>query len=193
MSTMTLAYEPVIIDRVLTEAECDRLIDNATPVLNQSLVELNKVSNDRTSKQTWFGTDSEQVGDIVLKLRRRCAQLTGVFRNELFEKLQVARYESGQEYRRHYDSVLKDNVRIHRRATLLVYLTSDYVGGGTHFPTIDMMCRPTVRGDGILFYNVDADTGSVLPDSLHAGDVVCSGTKWIATCWVKFDASAPRV
>jgi hypothetical protein len=41
-----------------------------------------------------------------------------------------------------------------------------------------------------LFYNSDADTGGEIPDSIHAGEPVRSGTKWIANCWVRYDPTS---
>ena len=113
------------------------------------------------------------------------------------EQLQVVRYGAGQEYRPHLDACVEgcDRVnqpRINRRATLLVYLTDDFEAGSTHFPAIGTRVRPR-RGDGVLFYNTDADTGGELPDSLHAGEPVTAGTKWVANCWVRSDPAATRV
>ena len=59
--------------------------------------------------------------------------------------------------------------------------------GGHAAPAI----KPRV-GDGVLFYNVDADTGAELSDSLHAGEPVSSGTKWVCNAWVRFDHTTAR-
>jgi prolyl 4-hydroxylase len=193
----TLPYEPVAITEVLTSAECARLIEHATPRLARSKTIGDVVSETRTSEQAWVDASEPSAGDIVRKVRARAAQLTGVFRSDLFEQLQVVRYGVGQEYRPHLDACVEgcdrsNTPRVNRRATLLVYLTDDFEAGATHFPAIGARLRPK-RGDGVLFYNTDADTGAELADSLHAGEPVASGTKWVANCWVRFDPASTRV
>lgn len=196
-SKTTLPYEPVAIPGVLTSAECARLIEHATPRLTRSKTIGDVVSESRTSEQAWVDVSEPSAGEIVRKVRARAAQLTGVFRSDLFEQLQVVRYGAGQEYRPHLDACVEgcdraNKPRVNRRATLLVYLTDDFEAGATHFAKIGARVRPK-RGDGVLFYNTDADTGAELADSLHAGEPVASGTKWVANCWVRFDPAAKRV
>ncbi len=184
-----LPYEPVTIERCLTARECDALMARAAPRLRRSMTLGDVVSAARTSEQAWLGVDDELVGAVVAKLRARAAQLVGVYREDLFEPLQVVRYGPGQEYRPHYDACVRGcpaGGRIHRRATLLVYLNDDFEEGATHFPNVGVRVRPR-RGDGVLFYNVDADTGAELDAALHAGEPVRSGTKWVANCWVRYD------
>ena len=185
----TLPYEPVTVERCLTSAECDALMRRATPMLRRSMTLGDVVSAVRTSEQAWLAVSDDVVGPIVAKLRARAAQLVGVYREDLFEPLQVVRYGPGQEYRPHYDACVvgcAEGSRIYRRATLLVYLNDEFEEGATHFPSVDIRVRPR-RGDGELFYNVDADTGTELDAALHAGEPVLSGTKWVANCWVRYD------
>ena len=194
---LTLPYEPASVVGVLTVAECVRLIEHATPRLARSKTIGDVVSDTRTSEQAWVDASEPSAGDIVRKVRARAAQLTGVFRPDLFEQVQVVRYGAGQEYRPHLDACVEgcdraNKPRINRRATLLVYLTDDFEAGATHFAAIGTRVRPK-RGDGVLFYNTDADTGAELAASLHAGEPVASGTKWVANCWVRFDPAATRV
>ena len=186
-----LAYEPVHVAGVLDASECARLISRAEPKLQRSQT-LSGVSSVRTSEQAWLAHDDAEVGDVVRKITRRTAQLVGVYRARLFEQLQVVRYAPGQEYRPHHDACVAEcppEKRIPRRATLLVYLTDDFESGATYFPKITARFKPK-KGDGVLFYNADADTGDVLDQSLHAGEPVSSGTKWVANCWVRYDPTA---
>ncbi len=183
-----LAYAPLHVAGVLTPAECDRIIASATPRLERSKT-LAGVSSVRTSEQAWIQHADADVGDLVERIRARASQLVGIYREDLFEQLQVVRYVPGQEYRPHHDACVAEcsgAQRIHRRATLLVYLTDDFEAGATYFPKIDARFKPK-RGDAVLFYNADAATG-VLDASLHAGEPVSSGTKWVANMWVRYDA-----
>ena len=190
-------YAPVRVPRCIEPEECERLIARATRSLELSKTLGDVVSLARTSEQAWVDPSDADVGDIVRKIRTRTGQMTGIYREDLFEQLQVARYNQTQEYKQHYDACVEQcdrdkRERIPRRATMLVYLTDDFEDGYTHFPIINERVRPR-RGDAVLFYNSDADTGAEIPDSLHAGEPVRSGTKWIANCWVRYDQSAKRV
>jgi prolyl 4-hydroxylase len=190
-------YAPVHVPRCIEPEECDRLIARASKSLVRSKTLGDVVSSVRTSEQAWVDPSDAEVGDIVRKIRTRTGQMTGIYREDLFEQLQVARYNQTQEYKQHYDACVEQcdrdkRERIPRRATMLVYLTDDFEDGYTHFPNINERVRPR-RGDAVLFYNSDADTGAEIPDSLHAGEPVTSGTKWIANCWVRYDQSAKRV
>jgi prolyl 4-hydroxylase len=190
-------YAPVHVPRCIEPEECDRLIARASKSLVRSKTLGDVVSSVRTSEQAWVDPNDAEVGDIVRKIRTRTGQMTGIYREDLFEQLQVARYNQTQEYKQHYDACVEQcdrdkRERIPRRATMLVYLTDDFEDGYTHFPNINERVRPR-RGDAVLFYNSDADTGAEIPDSLHAGEPVTSGTKWIANCWVRYDQSAKRV
>jgi prolyl 4-hydroxylase len=190
-------YAPVHVPRCIEPEECDRLIARATKSLVRSKTLGDVVSSVRTSEQAWVDPNDAEVGDIVRKIRTRTGQMTGIYREDLFEQLQVARYNQTQEYKQHYDACVEQcdrdkRERIPRRATMLVYLTDDFEDGHTHFPNINERVRPK-RGDAVLFYNSDADTGAEIPDSLHAGEPVTSGTKWIANQWVRYDQSAKRV
>ena len=192
-----LAYRPVVIPACLTAEQCARLVAHASQKLQRSMVVGDVVTNARTSEQAWVSFDDAGAGDIAREIRARLSALCGVFRAELFEHVQVVRYTQSQEYRPHFDACVArcDEMRrerIPRRATLLVYLTDGFDDGATHFPAIGARYKPRV-GDGLLFYNVDADTGNELAESLHAGEPVSRGVKFVANCWVRFDHAAARV
>lgn len=191
--TSGLDYGVFIYDSVLTAGECKRLVDIATPRLFRSQVndDAKTISNVRTSHQAWISKNDSEVGDIVWKLMKLASRLTGVNDENMFEELQVARYEPSQEYKPHYDACVSDDFctasnKLYRRATLIVYLADGCEGGETYFPNIDVKVKPEV-GKGVLFYNTDADTGMEIKDSLHAGLPVKKGVKWIANLWIKYD------
>ena len=192
-----LPYRPVVIPACLTREQCARLIAHAEPRLARSMVLGDVVTDARTSEQAWVSFDDGDVGDIARDVRARLSALSGVFRAELFEHIQIVRYTQTQQYRPHFDACVTRcdearRERIPRRATLLVYLSDDFADGATHFPSIAARYKPRA-GDGVLFYNVDADTGEELAESLHAGEPVARGVKFVANCWVRFDHASARV
>lgn len=192
----TLPYTPTPVQACLTREQCARLIAYAEPRLTRSMVVGEVVTDARTSEQAWVPFDDPEVGDVARDIRARLSSLSGIFRAEMFEQIQIVRYGPSQQYRPHFDACVTrcdelGRERIPRRATLLVYLSDSFSDGSTHFATIDARFKPRV-GDGVLFYNVDADTGAELSDSLHAGEPVSSGTKWVCNAWVRFDHSLAR-
>jgi prolyl 4-hydroxylase len=121
----------------------------------------------------------------------------------------VLRYKHGQHYHPHHD-VFKpseygqqDSNRI---ATVLVYLEAPTEGGETIFPaegrqglknlagfgynTCDRgyLYKPR-SGDAVLFWSISVD-GKFEERSLHGGCPVKSGTKWVATKWIRDKADS---
>ena len=195
-SVLSLPYRPALVAACLTREQCARLIAYAGPRLARSKVLGDAVTDARTSEQAWVPFDDAEVGDVARALRDKLSSLSGVFRADLFEQIQVVRYGPSQQYRPHFDACVTrcdelKRERVPRRATLLVYLSDSFSDGATHFASIDARFKPHV-GDGVLFYNVDADTGAELADSIHAGEPVSSGTKWVCNAWVRFDHSLTR-
>ena len=99
--------------------------------------------------------------------------------------LLTKRYDPGQQYQPHHD--FSDAGVVHQRfLTLLLYISPAQEGGATSFPKAHsgrgLRVRPP-KGSGVLFY-------SMLPDgngddlSLHAGEPVTVGRKWVCNLWV---------
>ena len=66
--------------------------------------------------------------------------------------------------------------------TVIMYLQAAEEGGETHFPLVGLKLKP-LAGDGIVFFNVQADgTRELL--SQHAGHPVLRGRKVVATKWI---------
>ena len=179
-----LAERPFIkiFENVLTEAECDYLIQKSEPRFEPSLVvdrELGTVKDPiRTSDGAsihWLIEDP-----AIHALNRRVAAVTRT-EYENGEALQVLRYSEGQEYRPHFDFV--PGTTNPRLWTALLYLNDDYEGGLTAFMQADLAVRGR-RGDMLLFANATED-GKHDPLSEHAGESVRQGRKYLATRWVR--------
>jgi prolyl 4-hydroxylase len=173
-------------ERFMTKAECAYLIEAAEPALQPSVVvdpATGRMAPHpvRTSDATLFGVHSEDL--VVNALNRRIAALSGT-RLDQGEPLQVLRYRPGGEYKPHMDALpaSEPNQRI---LTVLVYLSDDYQGGETNFPHVGLSFRGRA-GDGLLFRNADVD-GRADPLALHAGLPVASGTKYLASRWIRAD------
>ena len=187
-------YKVHEINGLLSKSECKKLMKIAqTKKMERSNVwdynngignVLNE--NQRLSYQTWL---SEEDDIIVRKLADVSEELTKIPR-ENQELLQVVRYEPGGLFHSHYDACTDNTAENctkmnmnsgQRRCTLLIYLNDDFEGGETEFEKIGIKIKPKA-GTGILFWGTFAD-GSVINESMHRGNEVSKGEKWICTVW----------
>jgi prolyl 4-hydroxylase len=112
-------------------------------------------------------------------INRRLAALTKTS-VEQGEPLQILRYRPGQQYHPHFDWVAGPNRRI---LTALTYLNDDYEGGETSFVRTGLTVRGRM-GDVLVFDNAGQD-GNFDPLAEHCGMPVDSGTKYLASRWIR--------
>ena len=184
------APDLMVFASLLSPAECDALMDAARPRLSRSLTVDTKTGGeelhpDRTSQGMFF-TRSENA--VVQRIETRIAKLLH-WPAQNGEGLQVLRYPPGAQYRPHYDyfdprepgtpAILERGGQ--RVAPLIMSLMEPEAGGATVFPDIDVQVAP-VRGNAVFFSYPQAH-----PDSrtLHGGEPVTAGEKWIATKWLR--------
>ena len=180
----------LVFSQLLSSEECSALIDAARPRLTASLTVDIKTGGeelhpDRTSQGMFFARDEN---DVIARLEARIATLVG-WPAEYGEGLQVLRYPPGAQYRPHYDyfdpaqpgtpAILARGGQ--RVATLVMYLYAPDGGGATVFPDLGLSVAP-VRGNAVFFSYAQADPAS---RSLHGGEPVTCGEKWIATKWLR--------
>ena len=175
---------------LLSAEECDTLIEAARPRLSASLTVDTQTGGeelhpDRTSQGMFF---SRGENPLVARVEARIATLLG-WPLENGEGLQILRYPPGAQYRPHYDyfdpgepgtpAILQRGGQ--RVATLIIYLFEPEGGGATVFPDIALSVAPT-RGNAVFFSYGQPHPASL---SLHGGDPVTKGEKWIATKWLR--------
>lgn len=180
----------VLFGDLLSDQECDALIEAARPRMARSLtVATNsggeEVNADRTSNGMFFRRGETE---LVQRIEARIAALLR-WPVENGEGLQVLHYRPGAEYKAHYDyfdpshpgtaTILKRGGQ--RVGTLVMYLHEPEKGGGTTFPDIHLEVFPK-RGCGV-FFSYDRPHPSTR--TLHAGAPVLAGEKWIATKWLR--------
>lgn len=182
----------VLLGNLLGHDECDELIRYAETRMQRSPVVSDvdgksEVNAYRTSRGAMFQRgESELIGRIEARL----AALTS-WPVENGEGLQLLRYESGNEYRPHYDwfDPAMPGPRKHlerggqRVATVVMYLSDVEEGGATSFPNIGLQVQPK-KGCAVFFANTDTQRRPD-PQTLHAGDPVVKGVKFIATKWMR--------
>ena len=184
------APDLIEFEALLSDAECDALMQAAQPRLSRSLtVDLqtggHEIHPDRSSQGMFFDRAETQ---LVAAIEARIAKLLG-WPTTHGENLQILRYPPGAQYLPHYDyfdpaqpgttALLKRGGQ--RVATLIIYLHEPEEGGATVFPDIDLAIAPK-RGNAVFFSYAAPDPDTL---SLHGGEPVTAGEKWIATKWLR--------
>jgi len=144
-----------------------------------------RVNPIRTSEGAYLSRNHSLIMDSIY---RRVALVTAIpeqllTMGENVKALNVLHYNKGAKYDNHYD--WEPNGKIESRfVSGLLYLNTPAKGGSTSFPLakpkVDVPAR---EGNFVFFYDLLADgNGDVL--SLHGGDVVLEGHKWVAPLWI---------
>lgn len=184
--------EPRLIEfaNLLSAAECEALVQDARPRLSRSLTVDTRTGGeelhaDRTSMGMFFARSENAV---VQRVEARIARLLD-WPVKNGEGLQVLRYPPGAQYKPHYDyfdpgepgtpAILKRGGQ--RVATLIIYLLEPEQGGETVFPDIGLQIAPR-RGNAVFFSYSQPHPVS---RTLHGGQPVAAGEKWIATKWLR--------
>lgn len=166
-----------------TPAECAHIASVAAPALQPATV-FDPASGRmiphpiRASDNAPIGPTDESLVVQAINRRIAAATATDVMQGE---PLTLLRYAPGQQYRPHLDAL--PNEANQRIRTAILYLNHNFSGGATEFPLLGVTIAPGA-GDLLVFDNVDAQ-GKPDPNSRHAGLPVTSGTKWIATRWIR--------
>lgn len=183
--------EIIIFSNFLSLEECDSLIGLSQKRLVSSEVidattGANVIHPDRTSNNSFY-----QLGETPLlqKIESRISHLLDI-PVENGEGLQVLNYPPERQYKPHYDFFSSGNAEsLHlkkggqRIGTFIMYLNDVEAGGETTFPNLNVKISP--KKGNALFFSYTNDLGQVDKRSLHAGNPVIQGNKWIATKWLR--------
>jgi prolyl 4-hydroxylase len=181
------------IDGFLTPEECDYVINISHNRLNESKVYSDKEdkydTSSRKSQQAWL---KDHEDPLIASISQRVAKKTGMpIENQ--EDLQVVSYGSGGFFKPHYDPCdgekefcqRMDGSAGPRVWTYLIYLNDGFEGGETAFPMISKTVKPK-KGKCVVFQSTlpEQESKTIL-ESLHGGNPVISGNKWICNKWVR--------
>jgi prolyl 4-hydroxylase len=148
----------------LSNKECDDILSidhkfNHATLSNDRIIDT-KIRNSYTKKLIGF----DYINDRIRETINYPIPYTP-------ESLTIQKYTEGGFYLPHYD-------RMNRRiATFIIYLNDDFEGGMTFFPSMRIRIKPQ-KGKGFFFDYKDSDT-------LHAGQTVTKGNKFIITSWLE--------
>ncbi len=179
-----------IVDDFLTDAECEHIINLATPEFKKSplMAEENIVGEGRTSYTSNFHIFPND--EVLANIRKKASELVKMPESH-FEFFQCVSYNPNQEYQSHYDTFDEKSergkkeieARGQRKYTMLAYLNDDFEGGSTYFPNVDLLVQPKKRR--VAIFNNLNEQGQIIPSAFHAGLPVTTGRKYAINIWVR--------
>jgi prolyl 4-hydroxylase len=180
----------VVFGSVLSDEECDALVERARPRLTRSeTVQTDtggsEINTARTSSGMFFEREENA---LCARIELRLARLVG-WPLENGEGLQVLHYLPGAQYEPHHDYfdpakpgtpaiVARGGQRV---GTIVMYLNTPEKGGGTTFPDVGLEVA-AVKGNAVFF---SYDMPHPNTKTLHGGAPVVAGEKWVATKWMR--------
>jgi prolyl 4-hydroxylase len=181
-----------VLGGLLDAAECAELIELARPRLAPSTVVdpasgQDVVASHRTSFGMFFRPAENA---LVARLEARVSEVMNL-PVENGEGFQVLRYPAGAETTAHVDFLRPTNASNaasiarsgQRVSTLISYLNDVERGGETVFPEVGFVVSPE-RGNAVLFEYCNR-LGQVDERTVHGGNRVLSGEKWVLTKWMR--------
>ncbi len=187
-----LAPRVVLLDHFLSHDECDRLCAAAAPFAPSDLL-LNGATGCFDGLRNSQSASIYATADIVSIIERRISRLTN-WPISHGESLQIQRYGVGQQFVPHHDYFPQGTEFYQRQmadggqriATLIMYLQQPEKGGATHLVNLGQKFMPR-KGSALFFTYPDPSPQS---GTLHAGEPVVAGEKWIATKWFRLEATS---
>jgi len=179
-------FEYKIYSGVLTKNECNNLISQCTDFkVSQTINDLEKEEKTyRKALTAVFTTEPF----YITKLRNYFAQVTNTKVGQQETPISIVKYSEGDYYLPHLDAFGGVGDITHPEAgdrliTGIAYLNDDYTGGETLFNSQDIKVKGT-QGDLLVWRNLNKD-GSPNKNTLHSGQPITKGSKYIAVIWAR--------
>lgn len=185
----------VLLDNFLNSTEAETLIELGATIGYERSTDVGDVEENgsfetvvsfsRTSTNAWCNTEDCHDNPVVLAVRERMENLTGIPAANS-EALQLLRYEPGQHYDLHHDFIRyevsrRQGVRI---LTIFLYLNEVDEGGQTDFPQLRLSVTPKL-GRALVWPSVlDEFPNKVDQRTEHRANRVMSGIKYGANAWL---------
>ena len=176
-----------VVGRFFDAIECGRLIAMIDAVARPSTSHAHSYDKDA---RTSYSGDLDPFDPFICKLEQRIDALLGLD-HAAGEVLEGQRYTAGQHFKPHIDWFPADSLGWQREGarggqraiTSMVYLNAIEEGGETDFPELDLACRPTPGA--LLIWNNADEHGVPNPCTVHSGNPVVRGTKYVVTKWYR--------
>lgn len=175
------------IGNFFNEVECGRMIAITDAVAKPSRAfDADYASGYRTS----YSGDVDPSDPFIKKLQRRIDDLLGIDPT-YGETIQTQRYLPGQQFQPHADwfpsntpywEVEKERGG-QRSFTAMAYLNPVEEGGSTDFQRLGLRFEP--RAGTLLIWNNADEDGVPNPWTVHSGEPVVKGVKYVITKWYR--------
>ena len=175
-------------ENLFTEMECNAIIelqknDNKRSTVGSSTGA--KVDEKRLSFSTYFElVEPELVPEIIQQVKKKILSVMSI-PAQYSESIQGQWYQENGFYNDHYDAHHDYHQFVghqgNRTWTCMVTLNEVVEGGGTYFPKLDVSFTPKI-GQALIWYNLD-ENGLANPLTLHTGQLIKKGEKFIITQW----------
>jgi prolyl 4-hydroxylase len=175
------------MDGFLNEGECARLIAMINAGCQPSSLFQSALYRDyRTSSSC----NMDRNDPFLATIEQKICTLTGIDPRH-GETSQGQRYQVAQKYGSHHDFFYIDQPYWEKQSrhggqrswTAMAYLNEPAAGGTTSFPSLNLSIAPRT-GRLVLWNNMDA-RGAPNALTLHSGDPVTSGDKYVLTKWFR--------
>jgi 2OG-Fe(II) oxygenase superfamily len=184
ISTLHSDPDVLLIDKFLTDDECERLIAKARPHLVPSLVKnegTGAVEQDVTRTSTDTNVPQREIPSVVNKI----AAMTNCTHEQL-EIVQILRYTKGQYFLPHTDGFMGPTTacgfeRSGRLVTIFCYLNDVPAGGESIFPLLNVSVLPR-KGSAVVHFPTTIGFEEDLRTE-HEGSMADS-EKWLMATWV---------
>lgn len=181
-----LNNEPLIyeINNFLNDTECNHIIKISENNLRKSVVgnyNYQRESKVRTSSTYFLRIMND---DITFKIFKKISSLLEKPGRNFDNFFQVCKYNETQKYEPHCDpSIMKNNKFgiLHRKFTVICYLTDVEEGGETEFVNLGIKVIP--KKGKLLYFDNYNNKNKVEIKSKHYAKPVLKGEKWIFNLW----------
>lgn len=193
-----LATQPraFVVENFMSDWEVEFVKDYHRPIMQRSTTgngENMREETRRTSKSSRMYRASYPLADT---LYRRLAVVLNMSQRLIHndynaEPINIVHYTHRQEYTPHFDAGSDGESQQSRFISALLYFNTPDAGGHTSFPKaeplegsdVDYLRLPAKKGNLMFFYDLLED-GNMDEYSLHAGEPVEAGEKWIGAAWI---------
>ena len=180
------------IKHLLSVVECEYIKYVSSPYMRESMtVEPVSGKHVKDEIRTSFSASIDWLTEdpAINLIIKKCTNQFNVSASQS-EVMHVLHYSVGEEYKPHYDffggidGINNFSSNHQRIKTICLYLNNVAKGGETSFPRLNKSVIPE-KGKVVFFENIDLQTDNPYLESLHAGQPVLSGEKWLATLWIR--------
>jgi len=175
------------IDNFMSDEECSKIIE-----LTKSNLKPSKITGDGkdTSFRTSYSCDLYNNCSIINDIEKRISDTLNICPS-YGESMQSQYYKIGNQFKLHTDYfepftdeyINNASINGNRTWTFMIYLNNVQEGGCTFMKELDYRVKPE-RGKALLWYNLKSN-GDVNPHTLHAGEPIIKGEKYIITKWFR--------